>query len=196
MNRVGRQGEVRRARLARSPWRVALALGTLLTLAACGGEDIHVERAAALPSDAEVAPFVVLRAKAQSGAKDFDKYADHIAGDLAAKGFTRVDQPAQARYAVMFSYDGDGAGWIYEEGSLSRKDSKRDENSVDRTVSIILFDLTRPKRTDEQVFAGRAQCLVETTTHDSVLVTALFDAVLRDFPGSRREIYTVGLPKF
>ena len=119
-----------------------------------------------------------------------------MAANLVAKGFTRVEQPAQARLALMLAYDGDGAGWVFEDIGKSPKDlSKRDENAVDRTVSVTLFDLTRPKRTDEEVFSGRAQATVETTTHDTILIPALFDAVLRDFPGSGHESYTVSLPK-
>jgi len=164
----------------------------VLALGACGSNRIEVERIVALPADAPAATYVVVRAKAQDHAKDYPKYADQIAAQLAAKGFTRVEAARQAKYALMFSYDGDGSGGGMGSMDVYRHD-KKPEGKVEHTVSIALFDLSRPDRPDEKVFGGRASCKVETP-HVDIVIASLIEAVLIDFPGKARETYTVKLP--
>ena len=175
----------------------AFALLATIAVSACGGgnSDIEVQRMAALPPDARQATFIVLKAKAQRGGKDYASLADQIAGQLTAKGFSRVDAAANARYGLMFSYDGDGAGWIDEQGRRSSVSRKGEGGKYERNVSIVLYDLTRPNRADEEVFGARAQCTVETAKHDLVVWSAMVDAALRDFPGEANEKYSVSLPK-
>lgn len=170
-----------------------LALFAVLALSACGGGRIEVERIAVLPDDAPKSSFVVVRGKSQDHAKEFPKFADQIAAKLIAKGLSRVDTPSQAKYAVMLSYSGDGMKAAADGGRRSERDKKGGEGKAERTVSIALFDLTRPDRPDEKVFGGWAKCTAETANSDAV-IAALIDAILKDFPGKGRESYSASLP--
>lgn len=170
-----------------------VALALVLALGACGGGKIEVTRLAELPGDAPAAPnFVVVRAKTQDRAPDFAEFADRIAKALTAKGLARVDAPAQARYALMFSYDGDGSKSEADVWKRNNK-SKNSEGKQERTVAVALFDLTRPNQTNEKVWGGQARCSVETSNRKAV-VEALIDAVMKDYPGKGRETYSVSLP--
>ncbi len=169
------------------------AMLAVMAVSACGGGRIEVARMAVLPTDAQKTTFVMVRAKSQDRAKDYPKFADQIATQLVAKGLARVDAPSQAKYAVMFSYDGDGGTGDSSEGGRRSGRDKKGDGKVERTVSIALFDLSRPDQPDEKVFGGRAHCTAETTNPNAV-VSALIDAILKDFPGKAHETYSVSLP--
>ena len=168
------------------------ALLAVMALSACGGGRIEVDRMAVLPPDTVKTTFVMVRAKSQDHSKSYPKFADRIAEKLAAKGFSRVDAASQAKYAVMFSYDGDGMAGASDGGRHGMHD-KKGEGKVERMVSIALFDLSRPDQPDEKVFGGRAKCTTETANPDAV-ISALIDAILKDFPGKAHETYSTGLP--
>lgn len=175
-------------------WRM-LGLLAVMVLSACSGGRIDVTRTAALPDDVPKATFIMVRGKTQDHAKEWPKFADQIAGQLAARNLSRVEAASQARYAVMFSYDGDGMGGK-SEGSARKhrdKDKKSGGGPVEREVSIALFDLSRPNQPNEKVFGGRALCKTEAADANAV-VAAMIDAVLKDFPGKDRETYGVSLP--
>ena len=164
----------------------------LVMLSACGSDHIEVERTAALP--VLQANFVVIPSKTQDKAKDYSKYADLITTDLSRTGLHRVEDAAQARYGLMFSYDGDGA----ERGSDDRHrgigEKKYSDGKVARTVSIMIYDLTRPRLINEAVFGGYAECPVDSLRRDPIVMPAMFDAILKDFPGEGRETYKADLP--
>lgn len=169
-------------------WLRIVAVFSTLAVAACGG-GILVERSAALPS--ETGNFVILPVRTQEGAKDYNKYAEQIAAKLAARGLSRVEEPAQARYGLMFSYDGDGLAGASEERRRNFPEKKSDDDKVVRTLSINLYDLTRPHQHDEVVFAAQAHLSLDRTADKSDVIAALIDAALQDFPGSKRETYNV-----
>ena len=168
------------------------AMLAVMAVSACGGGRIEVARMAVLPTDAQKTTFVMVRAKSQDRAKDYPKFADQIATQLVAKGLARVDAPSQAKYAVMFSYDGDGSKSEADVWKRNNK-SKNSEGKQERTVAVALFDLTRPNQTNEKVWGGQARCSVETSNRKAV-VEALIDAVMKDYPGKGRETYSVSLP--
>jgi len=93
----------------------------------------------------------VVRAKSQDHAKDYPKFADQIAALLTAKGFSKVDSPSQAKYAVMFSYDG-GEMAASQRGNRNKKDA---DEKAERTVSIALFDLARRRLSHRADPGGR-----------------------------------------
>jgi len=183
----GRGGELSR------PRRILplLALLGVVALSACSGGKIEVARMEVLPTDAAKTTFVVVRAKSQDHAKDYPKFADQIAALLTAKGFSKVDSPSQAKYAVMFSYDG-GEMAASQRGNRNKKDA---DEKAERTVSIALFDLARPDQPDEKVFGGRAHCSTEKANSEAA-VAAMIDAIMKDFPGKAHETYSVSLPDF
>lgn len=172
-----------------------LAVLSVMVVSACGGGRIEVERITSLPPGVLKANFIILQSKEQTGAREFSEFADKIAGQLAAKGLTRVTEASAARYGVMFSYSGDGTRNDYGDARNGRRDRKEDDGDVVRTASIVLYDLTRPDRPDEKVFGAQAQCKVKTAAHDAVVLSALFDALLKDFPGAARETYSEPVPK-
>jgi hypothetical protein len=180
---------------ARAPALAGLfVLLAVIALSACGGGKIEVERVASLPADAQKATFAVLPANGQDHAKDYPKFADQIAARLAPRGLSRVESPSQARYALMFFYNGDGRPEASADERWGRSERRADESKIERSVSILLYDLTRPERTDEKVFGGRARCFVDTSKHDPQVLSALIDALLQDFPGKSRETFSVSLP--
>jgi hypothetical protein len=171
-----------------------LALFVTLALSACGGNHIEVERTSALPSPLPQGNFVVIPATAQDRAKDYKKYADQIVGQMTPYGFKRVEDAAQARYALMFSYDGDGMERASEDRHRSLPEKRRSDIKIDRTMSILIYDLTRPRLVNETVFGGFAQCAVDSGKFDTQVMPALIDAIMKDFPGSGRETYSASLP--
>jgi uncharacterized protein YcfL len=172
------------------------ALLTSLLLSACGSSSaIEVERSVALANLSQQSNFVVLPAAQQERARDFAKYGDQIAGVLTSYGLKRVEDPAQARYAVMFSYDGDGLERASDERHRAIPEKKRKEGMVERSMTIVLYDLTRPKMIDEAVFSGYADCSVDSIRRDPIVVPLMISAILKDFPGSNgRDSYSTGLP--
>jgi hypothetical protein len=169
--------------------RMVSLLATLVVAGCWGSSGIRVERSAALPN--ENGKFVVLPVKTQEGAKDYGKYADQITAKLSAKGLARVEVAAQARYALMFSYDGDGLASASEERRRNFPEKKSDDDKVVRTLSINLYDLTRPHQHDEVVFAAQAHLSLDRTADKNDVIAALIDAALQDFPGSSRENFNV-----
>jgi hypothetical protein len=171
-----------------------LALFVCLVLSACGGDRIEVERTSALPSPLLQGNFVVIPATQQDRARDYGKYADLIVKQMAPYGFSRVEDAAQARYALMFSYDGDGMERASEDRHRSLPEKRKSDNRIDRTVSIMIYDLTRPRLVDETVFGGFAQCAVDSAKRDPQVMPAMIDAIMKDFPGSGRETYSASVP--
>ncbi len=207
------RGEGRRCGLAER-WAGMLAVLAVMAVSACGGgPKIEVERTTTLPPEPAKATYVFVRAKGQDHARDYAKFADQIAGQLAAKGFSRVDSTAQARYALMFSYDGDGQrrgseGGDSEESYRSRHGRDHDDGP-EVSASIALFDLTRPNQPGEKVFGGWAQGpegkekdqdkdwakkRAKAAARRTAVVAALIDAILKDFPGEASEDYSASLP--
>jgi hypothetical protein len=165
-----------------------------LALSACGGNKIMVDRSVDFSPGARTGNFVVLPAKGQERAKDYSKYADLIATQLSAAGLTRVEDAAQARYALLFSYDGDGLSNASEDRRDWRHDNTVDDGKIERSISVTLYDMTRQQQYNELVFGGWANCRIETAGRDSVLLPAMFNAVLKDFPGDGHETYKVRVP--
>jgi hypothetical protein len=187
--------------MAPARWSVLPVLLVLLSLGACGSsEKIAVERSAVLPGEVQAARFVLVPAKGQEKARDFAKYANQITAQLASHGFVRVEDAGQARYALMFSYDGDGLDRAAEErhraAGASAERKQRGEAKTQRSLSIILYDLSKPNRPDEAVFSGFAECSVDSVSRDPQVMPAMIDAVMKEFPGRNRENYTVSLPDF
>ena len=193
-----------RFELARFLGRLRLALPLLLVtlVAACGGESIDVIRTTALPPTPPKAAFVTLQAAAQEGSEHYKEYADRVAQLLIQKGFTRVDKAAQARYAVMFTFneeDLDAEAKAAEkrrerarkgEHREDRKD--KEEDVTDRTLSIAMFDLTLPNSSGEKVFGAHAHCPPRKDGGGAV-TPGLIDAALHDFPGDEHESYSMKL---
>lgn len=175
-------------------WARMLAVLAVVAVGACGGEQIDVERMAAFPPDAPKATFVIVKKRQQDRAKTYAKFADQIARQLAAKGFTRVDTAAKARYALMFSYYGDGTTKETEQEYRAANNWKRRKDLGKPTASIALFDLTRPNQPGERVFGGWAEYGEEAKDHDA-MVTAMIDAILKDFPGKSHETYSADPPE-
>jgi hypothetical protein len=175
-----------------------LAFALALGLSACGSSSkIEVERTLAEANFDAKATFVMLPAAQQDRARDFKKYSDQIATQLRAHGLRQVEDAAQARYALMFSYDGDGIERYSDERHKALDPKKHKEGQSDRTLTIILYDLTKPRLVDETVFGGYAQCSVDSLKRDPLVIPAMIDAVLKDFPGSNgRDTYTENLPEF
>ena len=174
----------------------ALILMATLALTACGGEKIEVERTSVLGTAPQTANFVLITATGQERAKDFAKYAEQITGQMTAHGFRKVEDAAQARYALMFSYDGDGLERASDDRHRAINEKKKKEDKVERTMTIILYDLTRPRMVDETVFGGYAQCAVDSARRDPTVIPLMIDAIMKDFPGDGRETYTASLPSF
>lgn len=175
-------------------WLRSAALLAALALCACGSDpNIKVDRSAALPRDA-AARFVVIPTKVQDSAKDYEKYATQIAGRIGANGLTRVSDAAQARYGLMFSYDGDGMTNAAEERHRVFAEKKEEEGKIKRSVSVTLYDLTKPHQHDEVVFNAVAECKTERGYDNGKVIAALLDAALQDFPGKSRETFEVDLP--
>ncbi len=166
------------------------AVLAVMAVTACGGARIDVSRMTTLAAEPQKATFVMVRTKAQDRSTDYPKLADQIAAQLVAKGFSRVESAAQARYALMFTYDGEGVGG--DSGSKRRASKKNADEKIELSLSIALFDLTRPNQPDEKVFGGRARCLVEPT-NPVAIGSALIEVVLRDFPGKSHETYSARL---
>ena len=174
---------------------LVLAVLSVVAVSACSSEKIAVERITSLPPGALNANFIILQAKEQRGAKDYSEFSDKIAAQLTAKGLSRVTDPSAARYGVMFFYSGDGSRNDYVDDRNGRRERKEGEGEVVRSASIVFYDLTRPDRPDEKVFGAQAHCKVNTTSQDAVVLSALFDAILKDFPGAPRETYSAPIPK-
>jgi len=172
-----------------------IAILTTLALTACGSDKIEVERTSVLGTLSQP-NFIVQPANGQERARDFNKYADQIAGAMSAYGFKRVDDAKNAHYALMFSYDGDGLERASEDRHRTINEKKKRDDKVDRTMSIILYDLTRPRLVDETVFGGYAQCSVDSARRDPTVIPLMIDAIMKDFPGSGRETYSASLPSF
>lgn len=193
MGGVGRCGRNPRRRAAGAGlphWARTLAVLAVMAVSACGGGQIDVQRTTTLPPQPVKATYVFVRTRAQDHAKDYARFSDQIARQLAAKGFARVDSPSQARYALMFSDDGGGRGEDSEERYGRRHGGSK---GIEVSASIALFDLTRPDQPGEKVFGGWAQGPEGKVKHDA-MVSALIDAILRDFPGEASETYSASLP--
>jgi hypothetical protein len=171
------------------------AIIATLALTACGSDKIEVERTSVLGTLAQP-NFVLIQATGQERARDYGKYADQIASAMSAYGFKKVDDAKNARYALMFSYDGDGLERASEDRHRTINEKKKKDDKVERTMSIILYDLTRPRMVDETVFGGYAQCAVDSARRDPTVIPLMIDAIMKDFPGSGRETYTASLPSF
>ena len=171
----------------------------LTLLAACSHPHIEVVRTQSLPSDAPKASFIMLQSATQEGDANYDRFADQIAQHLISQGFTRVTTAAKARYAVMFTTD-EPDPEAENRSSKRRRAKDKDketrhydnDDGVERSLTIAIFDLTRPNSSGEKVFGAFVKS--PSRKDGGGLVTpAMIDAALKDFPGEESESYKVRL---
>ncbi len=74
----------------------------LLTVAGCSADTIDVQRETSLPAGGAQARFVVILTPDEESEPAFRRYAAILAAELQAHGMVAVNEPSQARYAVMF----------------------------------------------------------------------------------------------
>lgn len=97
--------------LTKTPfWRLALPVFLAALLAACATPfKADVSRfAVPLPAPAGQTFAVVAENPANAGGLEFSLYADQVAQRMAALGYTRVADPAEANMLVRFDYGVDG----------------------------------------------------------------------------------------
>jgi hypothetical protein len=84
--------------------RVSAAVVLIALAGACMQIRAQVTRFHHMPPAGNGETFVVLPFKDQAGSLEWEQYADLIAQQLTAKGYVRVTQPTETKYAVLFAY--------------------------------------------------------------------------------------------
>ena len=201
---------------ARSALAGCLALG----LGACAAANsIDVTRRTSLSPAVKGAPFLVLLSEDEGNDPTYKDYAAALAGQLQAQGLTAVNDPKQARYAVMLErewphrhaasddsrpsadgggmggrggggFGGGGGGGHHHGGSgLGGSETGTHETAL----RVAVFDLSKPRSPQEQVFFASAHAPVGEDENDAAVDTMIAAAV-KDFPGKPQESFAVALP--
>jgi Domain of unknown function (DUF4136) len=84
--------------------RLGTAVALVVLASACTQIRTQVTRFHHMPPAGSGERFAVVPLKDQAGSLEWEQYADLVAQQLTAKGYVRVAQPAEGKYAVLFSY--------------------------------------------------------------------------------------------
>jgi Domain of unknown function (DUF4136) len=84
--------------------RLCAAIALVVLASACTQIRTQVTRFHHMPAAASGETFAVVPLNDQAGSLEWEQYADLVAQQLSAKGYVRVAQPTNAKYAVLFSY--------------------------------------------------------------------------------------------
>jgi hypothetical protein len=200
--------------------RLALAGCLALALGACHAADsIDVTRRTSLSPAVKGAPFLVLLSEDEGSDPSYRGYAAALAGQLRAQGLAGVNDPKQARYAVMLERDwphkhpaSDASSGSADGGGMAGRGSggggfgggghhhggggglgRSDADTHDTALRIAVFDLSKPNSPQEQVFFASAHAPVGQDENDAAIDT-MIQAALKDFPGKPHETFSVALP--
>jgi hypothetical protein len=84
--------------------RLGTAVALVVIVGACMQIRTQITRFHHMPAAGSGETFAVVPLKDQAGSLEWEQHADLVAQQLTSRGYLRVAQPLDAKYAVLFSY--------------------------------------------------------------------------------------------
>jgi len=202
--------------------RAALA-ALPLCLGGCGSDTIDVTRMSRLSTGAANQRFTILLTDQEQNDPQYRRYAVALCRQIQAHGFVPVDDPTDARYAVVLNLvepqlpedfvpsgtsasdldapglsapghsHGQGGGPPPADAPGGAGIRHTAADSGEGRVQISMYDLTKPQQPDEKVLGVEVSAPVKTGHEPAFL--PMIAAAFKDFPGKDKETYSVPLPK-
>jgi len=196
--------------------QAALA-GLLLCVSGCGSDTIDVTRVSRLSTGVGKERFTILLTEQEQNDTQYRRYAVALSKQIQAHGFVPVEDPRDARYAVVLNLvepqlpedfvpptagdsDSTTAGLSAPDHAQHAADPATApgirhtaSDSGEGHVLIAMYDLTKPQQPDEKVLGVDVTAPVKSGHEPAFL--PMIAAAFKDFPGQARQTYSVPLPE-